>query len=298
MVKWRRGHRSEQVIDRRGAPGGGRLSIPGGRLSLPVLLVLMVLGVCFGGDILGGGSGAIDLGPILEQLAPAPGGAAQGEAPLPPEADPDAELAGFMSFVLDDVQASWADMFRQAGREYPPAELVLFSGSTQSACGGATSAIGPHYCPLDERVYLDLDFFRELRRRFGAPGDFAQAYVLAHEIGHHVQNVTGIMDQVQQAQQGDPDRANDLSIRLELPADCFAGVWAYTTFERDLLDSGDLEEGIKAAEAVGDDRIQEQATGMVDPETWTHGSSDQRARWFRAGFDAGPNACDTFSGEV
>ena len=190
----------------------------------------------------------------------------------------------------------WTKVFAENGREYERAELVLFEGSTSSDCGGATEAIGPHYCPPDSNIYLDLDFFRELRRRFGAPGDFAQAYVLAHEVAHHVQNLLGINSEVHRASREDPDSANELSIRLELQADCFAGVWGYTIFERDLLESGDLEEGLDAAAAIGDDRIQEQSTGRIDKESWTHGSSAQRVKWFRTGFETGdPDACDTFT---
>jgi predicted metalloprotease len=217
---------------------------------------------------------------------------------LPREQDPDARLVDFMSFVLDDVQNFWQDTFRQSGKNYERAELVLFTDVTRSACGTATSQIGPHYCPPDQRVYLDLGFFRELRARFDAPGDFAQAYVLAHEIGHHVQNLLGINERVQREQQSSPDEANELSVRLELQADCLAGVWAFTTYERELLERGDLEEGLGAAAAVGDDRIQQQAGAEVNPETWTHGSSEQRVSWFRQGFEDGdPNACDTFSVE-
>ena len=175
----------------------------------------------------------------------------------------------------------------------------LFEGATQSGCGGATSAIGPHYCPLDERIYLDLDFFRQLRNQFGAQGDFAQAYVIAHEFGHHVQNVLGVMGSVQNAQRSDPANANDLSIRLELQADCFAGVWGFSVFQREMLESGDLQEAIRAAEAVGDDRIQEASTGRVNPESWTHGSAEQRMAWFQRGFNEGdPTQCDTFSGGI
>jgi predicted metalloprotease len=197
--------------------------------------------------------------------------------------------------VLDDVQRSWAQTFSHSDERYPKADLVLFTQSTNSACGGATSAIGPHYCPADQKVYLDLDFFRELRDQFGAPGDFAQAYVLAHEIGHHVQNVLGINEQVQRAQQSGSDDANELSVLLELQADCLAGVWGYTTRDRGILEPGDLQEGLRAAASVGDDRIQAQAGQRVNPETWTHGSSEQRVDWFQRGFESGdPSRCDTF----
>lgn len=292
-MKWRRGRRSGDLIDRRGArpSGGGLGGLPIAKMGLPGLLIMGLL-LFFGGDILdGGGSGAGGgLDSVLEELDPQ---GQAGEDPLPPEADPDAKLVDFMSYVLDDVQAFWSDTFSEAGKEYDRAELVLFEAGTRSGCGGATENIGPHYCPPDQRVYIDLTFFRELRDRYGAPGDLAQAYVLAHEIAHHVQNLLGFTDRVQQAS---ADERNEMSMRLELQADCFAGVWAYTVFERDDLEEGDLEEGLRAAAAVGDDRLQKEATGRVNRETWTHGSSAQRMKWFKAGFaDGDPNDCDTFS---
>jgi uncharacterized protein len=173
---------------------------------------------------------------------------------------------------------------------------VLFTGGTRTGCGAATTAVGPFYCPLDRRVYLDLGFFRELRDRFGAPGDFAQSYVIAHELGHHVQRITGIEAAVREQSRQDPAQANALAVRLELQADCLAGVWAHSTYERGILEPGDIEEGLQAAAAVGDDRIQRSAGGRIDPESWTHGSSEQRMRWFRRGFDSGdPASCDTFA---
>jgi predicted metalloprotease len=265
----------------------------GGRIGIPALVLVVVIALAsrfFGG---GDGGSAGGLGDILGQLID-PG--ATGGQGLPPGADPDGDLVDFMSFVLDDVQGFWADTFQQSKKTYRDAKLVLFTGRTNSACGGATSDIGPHYCPADQKVYLDLDFFRELRNRFEAPGDFAQAYVLAHEIGHHVQNLLGINGRVTREQQADPGQANELSVRLELQADCFAGVWGYTVFKSDVLESGDLQEGLDAAAAVGDDRLQKDATGRVNPETWTHGSSEQRVSWFKRGFANGdPNDCDTFS---
>jgi predicted metalloprotease len=213
-----------------------------------------------------------------------------------PGADPDAELVDFVEFVVDDVQQTWAEEFSRSGLSYEPAFLELFTGVTSSGCGQASSAVGPFYCPLDETAYLDLDFFRELRARFGAPGDFAQAYVIAHEIGHHVQHQLGIDEQVRGVARSRPEQANELSIRQELQADCFAGVWAQSTYERGLLERGDLEEGLGAAAAVGDDRIQQQAGGRLNPESWTHGSAEQRTTWFQRGFESGnPDACDTFS---
>lgn len=249
----------------------------------------------FGGSLGGDGGGLDD---ILGQLDGARQQEPGQEVALDEAPDPDADLAAFAGVVLGSTEDLWAAIFADAGRQYRPAPLVLFTGSTQSACGGATSRVGPHYCPLDQTIYVDLDFFRDLATRFQAPGDFAQAYVLAHEVGHHIQNLLGISDQVRTLQQSNPPEANELSVRLELQADCFAGIWAYSEFTQDFLERGDLEEAISAAAAVGDDRIQEMSTGMINPETWTHGSSEQRVDWFRAGFDSGdPNVCDTFGND-
>lgn len=260
----------------------GKLGIPG----LILMVIIVVISISGGTGIDGG----------VDSLQPGAGEPAAD--PLDPAEDPDAELVDFLSFVLDDIQDEWTELFRMSELEYERAELVVFDGATQSACGGAVEAVGPHYCPLDQRVYLDLSFFHELSQRYGARGDFAQAYVLAHEIGHHVQHLLGTMDRVRTAQQSSDD-PNDLSIRLELQADCFAGIWGYSTFQRELLESGDLQEALNAASAVGDDRLQETATGRVNPETWTHGTSEQRMEWFRRGFDEGdPTSCDTFSGDV
>ncbi len=255
----------------------------GGGLGAGGLILVLVLAFC------GGGGGSI--GDLLGQLQAAP---AQPQ-PLPADApDPQEELVEFMSFVLDDVQLTWREIFAASDLEYRDTQLVLFSGSTQSGCGYAASQFGPHYCPADSNVYIDLDFFADLSTRFGAPGDFAQAYVLAHEVGHHVQNVTGISSRVRELQQENPREANDLSVALELQADCFAGVWGFTAEDRGLLERGDLAEGLEAAAAVGDDRIQQQAGGPVNPESWTHGTSAQRVEWFSRGFDTGdPAECDT-----
>ncbi|HEX2241503.1 MAG TPA: neutral zinc metallopeptidase [Actinomycetota bacterium] len=287
-MRWRRRRRSSDIQDRRGAPGA-RVGTIGAGLGIPGVIIVLLFMFLGGGD--DGGFGDL-IGGLQNPRGPA-------EAPIPRSQDPDADLVDFMSFVLDDAQNFWEDTFAQSNKRYDRAQLVLFEQSTHSACGGATEQIGPHYCPADQKVYLDLDFFRELRRRFGAPGDFAQAYVLAHEIGHHVQKLLGVEGRVRQEQRANPDDANELSVRMELQADCFAGVWAFTTYERNLLESGDLQEGLDAAAAVGDDRIQSQAGERVNPETWTHGSSEQRMEWFRRGFEDGdPNACDTFAGEI
>lgn len=290
-MKWRRGRRSGDLQDRRGGSRLGGGAAIGAGIGLPAIAILLIA------MFLGGGSGEGGLPEIDDILGGLDNAQGRGE-PIPPEEDPDRRLVDFMSFVLDDVQNFWERTFSESDQSYERAQLVLFEGSTQSGCGGATSSIGPHYCPPDQKVYLDLDFFRALRRDFGAPGDFAQAYVLAHEIGHHLQNILGIEREVRAAQQEDPDAANELSVRMELQADCFAGVWGYSTDQRDLLDPGDLDEGLDAAESVGDDRIQSQAGGRVNPETWTHGSSEQRKRWFRVGFDSGdPSRCNTFEAD-
>jgi len=258
------------------------LGVGGGGLGLVALIVIVLLN----SGVFGGG---LDVRNVPELGGGAPGSNSPAE---------DDKLVDFMSFVLDDAQGFWSDTLQQANRTYEHAELVIFTEATNSGCGGATVDIGPHYCPADERIYLDLIFFRELRNRFDAPGDFAQAYVLAHEIAHHVQNELGISGDVHRSQRDDPKQANDLSVRLELQADCFAGVWAFTTYERRILESGDLEEGLAAAAAVGDDRIQRETTGRIDRETWTHGSSEQRVSWFNRGFEDGDaNDCDTFSAE-
>jgi predicted metalloprotease len=208
----------------------------------------------------------------------------------------DSELVQFVSFVLDDAQATWQKKLAENGETYRNAKLVLFDQRTSSSCGYGSAATGPFYCPADERVYIDLGFFRELTQRFGAPGDFAQAYVIAHEVGHHVQHVLGISERVRRSARGEQQGPSGLAVRLELQADCFAGVWANATRHRNLLETGDVEEGLGAAAAIGDDRLQRSATGTVEPESWTHGSSQQRARWFTRGYEQGSlEACDTFS---
>jgi predicted metalloprotease len=281
-MRWRRGTGGGQIEDRRGA---SPVALGGGAGGLGLLVLLLFY-------LLGGGGSASGGGP-LEGLPELP--AAQGQT----GPDPDAELKDFVGFVVQDVQRSWTTAFANSDKQYEPTRLVLFEQATQTGCGVGSSQTGPFYCPLDRKVYLDLGFFRELRSRFGAPGDFAQAYVIAHEFGHHVQNILGINSEVRQKQQANPEEANELSIRLELQADCLAGVWAHSAYEQQLLEEGDLEEGLAAAAAVGDDRIQEQTSGRVNPEQWTHGSSEQRVTWFRKGFDSGdPGACDSFEGDV
>ena len=297
-MKWRRlRRRPGGVIDRRGqslpvGSGGRRLGgmpIPvGGGIGAVVLLVVVVLAFQFCSNSGFGIPGNPDLGGADE--APA------GDA----GPNQDGKIAEVVGAVFDDIQATWDhDIFRPAGRAYRDASLVLFTDRTNSGCGAASAATGPFYCPADRRVYLDLGFFRELDRRFGAPGDFAQAYVIAHEVGHHVQNLLGTNAAVQREARDHPSERNELSVRLELQADCYAGVWAASVYARGILEPGDIDEGLTAAEAVGDDRIQEQTQGRIDPETFTHGTSEQRARWFRTGFDSGdPNGCDTFNNDI
>ncbi len=314
-MKLRR-RRSANVEDRRGMGSTGRgMSFPGlgggssgggGGLPIPmgtgggigVIVLIIVLAVCVGPQIFGGGSEGGDLGDILggdvfSGLDQAP---AEGDTTTP--LDPDDKVFGFVNAVVDDVNATWTDIFAESNKRYVEAVTVIFDGQEQTACGPGTTATGPFYCPADSQIYIDLAFFQELRTRFGAPGDFAQAYVIAHEYGHHVQNLLGINAEVQRMSQQDPGRANDLSIRLELQADCLAGVWGHAAFADEELSPGDLQEGLGAAESVGDDRIQETTTGRIDPESWTHGSSEQRAKWFQVGFDSGdPKDCDTFNAD-
>ena len=265
---------------------GRRMGVPlaaGGGLVGIIALLIAVLG--------GGGGG---LGSMIDQL---PGAVPEGSSADDVVNEAQSEEADFVEFLAEDTQAVWAAEFQQAGRQYQYARLNMFTGQVNTGCGPATSAVGPFYCPVDAEVYIDLDFFRELSDRFGAPGDFAQAYVIAHEIGHHVQNLVGISDEVRQRQEaaGSQAEANAWSVRLELQADCLAGVWAHSVYARGDLEPGDIEEGLAAAEAVGDDRIQEQAGMTVNPETWTHGSAAERQTWFDRGFESGESSqCDTF----
>ena len=230
----------------------------------------------------------------LMQAAPTEASGPQGGAP--PADDPQAQ---FVSVILADTEDAWQQLMPRLGREYQEPRLVLFSDAVASACGTASAAVGPFYCSRDSTVYLDMTFFADLEQRFGAPGDFARAYVIAHEVGHHVQNLLGISEQVQQQQaRGGEEEANALSVRLELQADCFAGVWGnHAKQERDFLESGDIEEALQAASAIGDDRLQRETRGHVVPESFTHGSSAQRVEWFRRGLESGdPQVCDTFGG--
>ena len=286
-MRWTPGGRSDDLEDLRGRGGRGPMLGGGGlRIGAGGAILLLVLSLATGQNLFDLLGGVVDVG--------GPGGGGQS---APYEATPEEEkLVDFVSFVLDDVQNTWTQTFPVAARDYRKTRLVLFTDNVSSGCGYAQAAMGPFYCPADEKVYIDLGFYRELRSRFGAPGDFAQAYVIAHEIGHHVQNVLGLSERVRELQQRRPDQANQLSVLLELQADCFAGVWAHTTQRRDILERGDVEEGIGAAAAVGDDRIQKSAGASVNPETWTHGSSQQRVEWFQRGMQKGTVAdCNTFA---
>ena len=273
------------------------MPIPLGRAGgggIGTIIVLVIVYLLF---IKGGGGGGFDVPDPTSAFPQVPQtGTGTGSVPGSPNEEKEVQ---FVSFVLDDAQGFWKQQFESAGKPYQRAKLVLFRNQVQSGCGLASSATGPFYCPLDQRVYLDLGFFNELQSRFQAPGDFAEAYVLTHEIGHHVQQQLGIEQQVREQSQSNPDDANELSVRLELQADCLAGVWARSTYDRGILESGDLQEGLTAASAVGDDRIQQQAQGRIDPETFTHGTSEQRSRWLQTGYDSGRlDACDTFSGDI
>lgn len=288
-MKWTPGGESQDIEDRRdesGGDGGGGFQFGGMHIGIGGAIVLLILSFVFKTNffaLLGGGSGG-----------PAPAGVSR---PNPARDAAEKPLVQFVSFVLDDTQKTWTTLLpQQTGKTYRHAKLVLYRGYTQSGCGNAQSATGPFYCPEDEKVYIDLGFFDELRQRFGAPGEFAQAYVVAHELGHHVQKILGIEQKVSQLQENDPRERNPLSVRLELQADCFAGIWAHSTQERQLLEQTDIASALGAASAVGDDRLQRMSTGHVSPETFTHGSSQQRMSWFRKGYQTGSiAACNTFA---
>jgi predicted metalloprotease len=287
-MRWTPGGRSGDLEDQRGSSGGGGFGGLGGglpRMGIGGFIVLLLLSVIFHKNffaMLGGGG------------APADAPASQN-APVSSSPEEEKEVQ-FVSFVLDDVQNTWTQIFAQEGQTYRHAKLVLFREGVRSGCGFAQTEMGPFYCPADQKVYIDLGFYKELRDRFGASGDFAEAYVIAHELGHHVQNQLGISRKVEIAQQENPDSAKALSVRLELQADCLAGVWGHSTQQRNILEAGDVDEALNAAASVGDDRIQKQTTGRVNPESWTHGSAAERSRWFKAGFDSGKiESCDTFN---
>jgi predicted metalloprotease len=286
-MRWSRSGSDRDVIDARGRGGGGRLAIPGGLGLVGVIVVVAI-------QLLGGGSAAFDVPGGFDDGTQAPTGGG-----IPAGQDPDANLKAFSGAVFNDVQDTWAKVFADQGRGYERSKLYLYRGAVRTGCGSATSAVGPFYCPADQRVYLDLSFYRDMTARLNAPGDFAWAYVIAHEMGHHVQQQLGTSDEVAQLQAQDRSQANALSVRLELQADCYAGVWAQHAFTAGELEAGDVEEALRASEAVGDDRLQRQATGRIDPDSFTHGTSAQRHAWFDTGRKAGrPAACDTFSPEA
>jgi predicted metalloprotease len=294
-MRWDRGRRSHNIEDRRGAGGGmgfpsgrmpGRIGIPRGRAGagglglIAVVVIALLLGV--------------DPSQLLRGNF---GDSPSTYVPRGPTGAEEERLKDFVSVVLADTEDTWHEQFRALGSTYEEPRLVLFIGAADSGCGFAQSAMGPFYCPRDHKVYLDLSFFQELTDRFGAPGDFAGAYVIAHEVGHHLQNLLGIIDKVDSARGGSEAGADSLAVRLELQADCFAGVWARNADRaRQILEAGDIEEAMQAAAAVGDDRLQRQAQGYAVPDSFTHGTSEQRVRWFKRGFDSGSvDACDTFN---
>jgi uncharacterized protein len=297
-MRFRRGGKLDpsQVRDVRGRGGGRGLAVGGGGLGLIVLVIALLLGV----DPTGGGGGSDPFSRLDDQSVGQPGGGGQGAAQECRRTEQanereDCRIVG----VVNSVQIFWDETFERSNRQYRPAETFFFTGSVQTGCGFASSQVGPFYCPPDQDVYIDLDFFDELQSRFGAgSAPFAQAYVIAHEYGHHVQNLLGTLDRVKQGETGPESSA----VRSELQADCFAGVWAANAVSTGLIEEltqADINEGLDAAAAIGDDRIQEKTQGQVNPESWTHGSSEQRRRWFSRGYENGkPAACDTFSGSV
>ena len=277
-MRWRGRQGSSNIEDRRGVRYGRAGGIGIGTI------VLALIAIYFGQD------------PSVVLQGVQPSAPTSEEVPYQ-ESPEEAQLREFVGVVLADTEETWGQIFSQAGRTYQQPTLVLFSGAVESACGFAQAAVGPFYCPADHKVYIDLSFYQELQSRFGAPGDFAQAYVVAHEVGHHVQTLMGISERNMQArQQASEAKANELSVRQELQADCFAGIWAHNADRsRQLLEQGDIEEGLNAAAAIGDDRLQKQGRGHVSPESFTHGSSEQRVRWFKRGYERGSvEACDTF----
>lgn len=295
-MKWENNRQSDQIEDRRaggGGLGGGAPRRVGGRgIGLGTIAIALVAGWIFGINpmtilgVLGGGG---DLAAPMEQSAPAPTSAS---------GQPGDPMGQFVASVLGGTEDVWTTVFQQSGAQYQKPRLVLFRGATPTACGTGQSAMGPFYCPGDQKVYIDLSFYETLRSQLGAPGDFAQAYVIAHEVGHHVQNLMGVTDQMEQARSRVNEREyNALSVRLELQADCFAGIWAHHNHKTNaILEPGDVEEALNAAAAIGDDALQRKSQGMVVPDSFTHGTSEQRQRWFGKGLETGSvKACDTFN---
>lgn len=301
-MKWKKGGNDRNVIDARrssarSAGSSGGLPIPtsiaglGGGAGIVIVIVVIAINAL-------GGSGStanLDLPAAFNDALGVPGsGSPEG---IPPGEDPQADLKDFSSYVFNDTQEVWKATLTKDSTRYEDAQLYLYSNAVRTnGCGSATSAVGPFYCPADDRVYLDLSFYDEMKRQLGASGDFAWAYVIAHEMGHHVQNLTGTSDRVDTLSRENPDEANELSVRQELQADCYSGVWASTVFAAGDLEQGDIDEAFNAAESVGDDRLQKQAGGSVNPDSFTHGTSEQRRTWFNKGYESGvPADCDTFS---
>jgi predicted metalloprotease len=278
-MRWRDSRESTNVEDRRGIGRGG-LAVGGGLGTVLLLVVALLFGA--------------DPRKLLEQT---PGGASPGTQTQQQGNQNNDEAKQFVAHVLGDTEDTWTKIFQQNGRRYTEPKLVLFTGQVDSACGLSSAAVGPFYCPGDEKVYIDLSFYRELKERFHAPGDFAQAYVIAHEVGHHVQKLLGISDRMDaQRSRLSESQYNQLSVRLELQADFFAGVWAHYAQQRGILEVGDIEEALQAATAIGDDRLQRETQGYVVPDSFTHGTSEQRVRWFRKGYESGDiNQGDTFN---
>jgi predicted metalloprotease len=278
-MRWSDGGRSSDLEDARGGGGGFRLG--GGHIGIGGFIILLILSFVFKRNFF--------------TLLSTDTGVAPSSQTRPVDDPQEEPKVRFVSFVLDDAQKTWTTILQQRGVDYPHAKLVLFRDAVRSGCGVAQSASGPFYCPADQKVYIDLSFYDELKDRFGATGDFAQAYVLAHEIGHHVQDVLGIERKVRQAMEQDPSQQNALSVRLELQADCFAGIWGHSTEQRNILEAGDVDEALQAASAIGDDRLQKMAGREVRPDSFTHGTSEQRVRWFNQGFKSGTiESCNTF----
>ncbi|WP_145553884.1 KPN_02809 family neutral zinc metallopeptidase [Yersinia canariae] len=287
-MRWQGRRESDNVEDRRGSSsggGGGFRSPIGGKGGLVILIVVLVAGYY-----------GVDLTPLLNGSDPVSQTQSPSRSQSPVSAQDD-QYAKFTSVVLADTEDTWKPIFEKMGRTYKEPKLVMYRGATRTGCGTGQSVMGPFYCPADSTVYIDLSFYEDMKNKLGAGGDFAQAYVIAHEVGHHVQHLMGIDTKVRQQQQGASEaQANRLSVKMELQADCFAGVWGKAMEEQQVLDVGDLQEALNAAQAIGDDRLQQQHQGRVVPDSFTHGTSAQRYTWFKRGFDSGdPNSCNTFA---
>lgn len=289
-MRWQGRRESDNVEDRRGDStgssgglGGGGFRVPRGKGGLILLVVVLVAGYY-----------GVDLTPLLNGEAPVGQTQTQSQQVNSPE---DNQMAKFTSVILASTEDTWSQLFQKMGKQYQDPKLVLYRGATRTGCGTGQSVMGPFYCPADKTVYIDLSFYQEMKDKLGADGDFAQGYVVAHEVGHHVQNLLGIEPKIRQMQQGaSKAEQNRLSVKMELQADCFAGVWGHFMQNQQVLEQGDLEEALNAAQAIGDDRLQQQSQGRVIPDSFTHGTSEQRYTWFKRGFDSGnPNSCNTFS---